>query len=261
MGYNNIILEKEGRVAKITLNRPKAMNSLNLDTLNEMEEAITDIKGDGETRVVILTGSGRAFCAGADLAFIKTIIDNPIKTDEFLHRWKNVFSMIENMPQPVIAAINGFALAGGLELVMVCDIVIASEEAKIGDQHANYGLIPGGGGSQRLPRKIPFNKAKELVLTGAWLSPQEAERLGLVNTVVPADKLQEEAEEMAKQLAEKSPVASKTIKWLMNKGIQLDLDSALELEIGAVLTHFHTEDVKEGLAAFMEKRKPEFKGE
>nr|HID59524.1 enoyl-CoA hydratase/isomerase family protein [Desulfobacterales bacterium] len=260
MGYNNIILEKEGRVAKITLNRPSAMNSLNLDTLNEMADALIDIEGDAETRVVILTGNGRAFCAGADLAFIKTVIKNPIKMDEFLHRWKRVFSMIEDMPLPVIGAINGFALAGGLELAMVCDILIASEEARIGDQHANYGLIPGGGGTQRLPRKIPFNKAKELVLTGAWLSPQEAEKLGLVNRVVPPDKLQDEAMGMAKQLAEKSPVASKTIKWLMNKGIQLDLDSALELEIGAALTHFHTEDVKEGLRAFLEKRKPEFKG-
>jgi enoyl-CoA hydratase/carnithine racemase len=258
--YKNILLEKKDRVAKITLNRPSAMNALDFDTVTELADAINDIDKDGETRAVIITGSGRAFCAGADLAYVQSEIKNPIKMSAFLHGLKDVLCQMERMAQPFIVAINGFALAGGLELVLACDIVMIAEDAKIGDQHANYGLLPGGGGSQRLPRKIPLNKAKELLLTGDWLTPQEAEKLGLVNRVVPPDKLQDEAMKLALQLAEKSPVATKTVKHLMNKGVELELDSALELEIGAMLTHFHTEDVREGLAAFLAKRKPEFKG-
>jgi enoyl-CoA hydratase/carnithine racemase len=160
----------------------------------------------------------------------------------------------------VIAAINGFALAGGLELVEACDIAIASQEARLGDQHANFGLMPGGGGTQRLPRLVGVRKAKELLFSGDWVSPQEAERIGLVNRVVPAEKLEEAVDEMAKKLAEKSPLATKAMKAAVNRGMQTDLATALELEIGTILHHFTSEDVIEGINAFEEKRKPVFKG-
>ena len=164
------------------------------------------------------------------------------------------------MSKPVIAAVNGIALAGGLEVVEACDIAIASEDARLGDQHANYGLLPGGGGSQRLPRLIGRRKAMELLLTGDWISAKEAEAIGLVNKAVPADKLEETVNEFAQKLAERSPLTSKTLKKLVNEGMQMDLDAALDLEINTVAPLFGSEDVIEGFSAFNEKRKPVFKG-
>ena len=211
-------------------------------------------------RVVVITGSGRAFCAGADLKYIKELLGNPQKMAEFGQLFHETYGMIENLSKPVIAAINGLALAGGIELLEACDIVIASEEVRIGDQHANFGLVPGGGGTQRLPRLIGIRKAKELLLTGDWVSGKEAEAIGLVNKAVPADKLEEAVNEMATKLAERSPMASKTIKFLVNRGMQTDLATGLELEKGALASHSATEDMAEGVAAFLEKRKPVFKG-
>lgn len=260
MEYKTLIVEKVDRIARVFLNRPEAMNAINDELLQDLEKAFNELEKDDEIRVVIITGKGRAFSAGADLKFIQSIIDQPAKMSEFLHYWHKVYNYIENFPKPTIAAINGFALAGGLELVQVCDFAILSRDARIGDQHANYGLVAGGGGTQRLPRLIPLRKAKELLITGDWLDPDEAERLGLVNKVVPADKLEEEAMALAKKIAQKSPMASKTIKFLVNRGIEMALPDALELEIATVLQHFTTEDVAEGLRAFIEKRTPEFKG-
>ena len=174
--------------------------------------------------------------------------------------YHTICNTIENLSKPVIAAINGLALAGGLEIVECCDIAIASEEARLGDQHANYGLVPGGGSTQRLPRLIGIRKAKELLLTGDWISAKEAEAIGLVNKAVPANKLEEVVNELATKLAERSPMASKAIKFLVNRGMQTDLATALELEKGAVAHHSTSEDVAEGMRAFMEKRKPVFKG-
>lgn len=260
MAFKTILLEKKEGIAKITLNRPEVLNAMNPEMLSELEEAVADIERDDSVRAVIITGVGRAFSSGADLKAVKEVGDDPQQRFRFTRRWHEVFNAVENLSKPVIAAINGFCLAGGLELVEVCDLAIASDKAVIGDQHANYGLVAGGGGTQRLPRLIGVRKAKELLLTGDWLSPEEAERLGLVNKVVPADKLEETAQELAAKLAKKSPLASRTIKLLVNKGMQADLNTGLELEISAVIQHEGSEDVKEGIRAFEEKRTPEFPG-
>lgn len=261
MGYSNILYEKKDGVAKVTLNRPDAMNSVDKDTHLELQDALTDIEKDKAVRVVILTGSGRAFCTGADLKYAMTLTESQEKVYEFLGLWRKTGDMIAGLSKPVIAAVNGLALAGGLELVLACDIVYAAETARLGDQHASYGLIPGGGGSQRLPRAIAKNKAMELLLTGDWMSAQESKDYGLVNYVVAPDKLEEAAMEMAKKLAVRSPLASKGIKMLVNKGLDMDLPTALKLEADTVAPHFNSPDMQEGLAAFAEKRPPAFKGE
>ncbi|UCC59713.1 MAG: enoyl-CoA hydratase/isomerase family protein [Dehalococcoidia bacterium] len=259
MEFTNIIYEKNEGVAKIVLNRPDVLNALDPKTLEEMYAAIEDIESDISVRVAIITATGRAFCTGADLTGIATIPpDKP--RDYFLRLWNQVFSAIENVSVPTIAAINGMAYAGGLELVLVCDLAIASEEAKLSDQHANRGLVPGGGASQRLPRLIGVRKAKELLYTGDRISPAEAERLGLINEAVPADKLEEATNELAQKLLVKSPMALKAVKKLVNRGMEGSLDSGLEMEMLAVIAHGTTEDCQEGVKSFLEGRPPAFPG-
>ena len=259
MDFSNIIYEKKEGLAKITLNRPDVLNALDPKTLEEIGEALEDIENDISVRVVVITANGRAFCTGADLTGVASIPpDKP--RDYFLRLWNKVFSAIENVSVPVIAAVNGMAYAGGLELVMVCDLAIASEEAKLSDQHANRGLIPGGGASQRLPRLIGIRKAKELLYTGDRISPAEAERLGLINKVVPADKLEEATNEMVTKLLAKSPMALKAVKKLVNRGMESSLDAGLEMEMLAMTGHGTTEDFEEGVKSFLEGRPPVFPG-
>lgn len=259
MDFSNIIYEKKEGLAKITLNRPDVLNALGPKTLEEIGEALEDIENDISVRVVVITANGRAFCTGADLTGVASIPpDKP--RDYFLRLWNKVFSAIENMSVPVIAAVNGMAYAGGLELVMVCDLAIASEEAKLSDQHANRGLIPGGGASQRLPRLIGIRKAKELLYTGDRISPAEAERLGLINKVVPADKLEEATNEMVTKLLAKSPMALKAVKKLVNRGMESSLGAGLEMEMLAMTGHGTTEDFEEGIKSFLEGRSPAFPG-
>ncbi|MCJ7521157.1 MAG: enoyl-CoA hydratase/isomerase family protein [Dehalococcoidia bacterium] len=259
MDFSNIIYEKKEGLAKITLNRPDVLNALGPKTLEEIGEALEDIENDISVRVVVITANGRAFCTGADLTGVASIPpDKP--RDYFLRLWNKVFSAIENVSVPVIAAVNGMAYAGGLELVMVCDLAIASEEAKLSDQHANRGLIPGGGASQRLPRLIGIRKAKELLYTGDRISPAEAERLGLINKVVPADKLEEATNEMVTKLLAKSPMALKAVKKLVNRGMESSLDAGLEMEMLAMTGHGTTEDFEEGIKSFLEGRPPAFPG-
>ncbi|UCG83104.1 MAG: enoyl-CoA hydratase/isomerase family protein [Dehalococcoidia bacterium] len=259
MEFTNIVYEKKDGLAKIVLNRPDVLNALDPKTLEEMYEAVEDIENDISVRVAVITATGRAFCTGADLTGIATIPpDKP--RDYFLRLWNKVFSAVENMSVPVIAAVNGMAYAGGLELVMVCDLAIASEEAKLSDQHANRGLVPGGGASQRLPRLIGVRKAKELLYTGDRISPAEAERLGLINKVVPADKLEEATNELAQKLLAKSPMALKAVKKLVNRGMEGSLDSGLEMEMLAMTAHGTTEDFEEGVKSFLEGRPPAFPG-
>jgi len=210
--------------------------------------------------VVILTGEGRAFSAGADLKALKSRSETAGTEDEFLRFWHRTFNRFEDLLVCTIAAINGFALAGGLEMVMCCDLAVMSRDAQIGDQHANFGLVAGGGNTQRLPRILGIRKAKEIMYTGDWISPDDALSFGLVNKVVPADKLEEEVTVLAKKLCEKSPVATGTVKRLINCGMQVDLHSGLEMELSAVLNHFRTADCIEGVTAFNEKRQPQFKG-
>ena len=203
---------------------------------------------------------GLAFSAGADLKALKSSEETAGSNDEFLSFWHKTFNRFEDLPVCTIAAINGFSLAGGLELVMCCDLAVMSDKAQIGDQHANFGLVAGGGNTQRIPRILGIRKAKEIMYTGDWISPEDALNFGLINQVVPEYKLEEVVTALAMRLCEKSPVATATVKRLINRGMQVDLHSGLEMEISAVLNHFRTEDCKEGLAAFNEKRQPQFKG-
>jgi len=260
MAFENIRYEKDGHIVRLTLNRPKALNAINQGVMDDLNAACEAIETDKDVRVGILTGEGRAFCAGADLKALKSSSGSGDTNDEFLRYWHKTFNRFEDLPVCTIAAINGFALAGGLELVMCCDLAIMSQEAQIGDQHANFGLVAGGGNTQRLPRILGIRKAKEIMYAGDWITPQDALTFGLINKVVPADKLDEEAATLAKKLCEKSPVATATVKRLINCGMQVDLHSGLEMELSAVQNHFRTEDCKEGVTAFNEKRQPRFKG-
>jgi enoyl-CoA hydratase/carnithine racemase len=246
-------------MAKITLNRPDVLNALDTKTLEELIGAVDDIEDDMSVRVAVVTATGRAFCTGADLTGIASIPPEKPR-DYFLRLWNKAFSAIENVSVPVIAAVNGMAYAGGLELVMVCDLAIAAEDAKLSDQHANRGLVPGGGASQRLPRLIGVRKAKELLYTGDRLTPVEAERLGLINKAVPADKLEEATNELVGKLLAKSPMALKAVKKLVNRGMESSLDSGLELEMLAMTAHGTTEDFEEGVKSFLEGRPPAFPG-
>ncbi|MFA4915681.1 MAG: enoyl-CoA hydratase/isomerase family protein [Syntrophales bacterium] len=260
MEYTNILLEKKDKIAKITLNRPDKLNPLDWKTISEIGEAISDIEKDTSVKVVIITGSGKAFSAGGDLNFVQKVARNNPKTwDDFIRTWHRSFNAIEKLDKPVIAAVNGFALAGGLELVLACDLAVASEDARLGDQHINFGLIAGGGGTQRLVRLIGARRALEILLTGKWLTATEAQVLGIVNRVVPHDKLDEAVNELASTLREKSRGAMKLTKTLVNWGGQVDKYTGLELEIVAASKHIlYDNDVTEGLKAFVEKRKVVF---
>lgn len=256
----NVTLEVKDYLAKLTLNRPRYLNAIDRQTLDDLDNACAEIETRDDVRAVIISGAGRAFCSGADLGFVKTSEGRPGGSEGFLRTWHRVFNRIEDLPTPTIAAMHGYAFAGGLELAMCCDMRILADNATIGDQHTNYGLIPGGGNTQRLPRLIGTARAKELILTGAWLTPTEADRIGLVNKVVPADELMAAAEALAANLVNKSPLTARVVKGLVNRGVQVDLRSGLEMEILAALRGMTSEDVAEGLRAFQEKRQPVFKG-
>ncbi len=221
MTYNTIILEKKNGIAKITLDRPKAMNALNEELLSELVAALDDIEKDDSVNVVILTGAGRAFSAGRDLQGI-------MEGREWAGGAR--FKALEDLSKPVIAAVNGYCFTGSFELAMCADIIIASENAIFGDTHARFGIVPGGGQTQRLPRQIGPKKAKELIFTSDMISAQEAERIGIVNKVVPADKLEEAAMEMAEKILKNIPETIRTVKLLVNKGIQTDLETGLKME-------------------------------
>jgi enoyl-CoA hydratase len=259
MDFKLIIYEKSDGVATITLNRPEALNAFSKDVVEEVLLALEDIKNDENVRVVILTGAGeKAFSAGAD---IKAMIGmNALKARELSLMGEKLCLALENLEKPVVAALNGYALGGGLEVAMSCDLRVASETAKMGQTEINIGLIPGWGGTQRLTRLVGKTKAKELVLTGKIIDAKTAEHLGIVNMVVPADKFREAVRQFALDLAAKAPVAVKVAKALINKGEDIGLESALALEREGFGVVASTEDLQEGVKAFMEKRKPLFKG-
>lgn len=261
MVFNTIIFEKKDGVARITLNRPDALNAISPELISEVGVAAVDADKDESIKAIVIAANGRAFSAGADLKAMKKVLGSTDTTEVFLRTWYSAFRTLQESGKPVICAVQGIALAGGLELVNACDIVIASEKAQLGDQHANFGLIPGGGNTQLVPRVVGIRKAKELLLTGDWLSAAEAERIGLVNKVVPADKLDEAVNDMVDKVTKnKSPLAAKRIKDLINKGMQVDLASGWEMESQTILNHFRSEDMAEGITAFEEKRTPAFKG-
>lgn len=257
MELKNIILEKEGNLAIVTINRPKALNALNSETLKDLDTVLDNLENDNNIYCVILTGSGdKAFVAGADISEMKDLSEEEGK--EFGLLGNKVFRRLENLDKPVIAAISGFALGGGCELAMSCDIRIASEKAKFAQPEAGLGITPGFGGTQRLPRLVGEGKAKELIYTGAIIKADEALRIGLVNKVVALENLMEETRVMANQIISNAPIAVKLCKDAINRGMQVDIDSAIEIEAEDFGKCFATEDQKEGMTAFMEKRNKNF---
>jgi enoyl-CoA hydratase len=254
MAYENIILEKEDGVAVLTFNRPEAMNALNNKTRAEFKEALEDVAADDGVRVLILTGSGKSFVAGSDIKELQQT------TSLMAHDTVRLGDMVYTLEKPVIAAVNGFCLGGGCEIAMGCDIIIASEKAKFGQPEINLGLIPGGGGTQRLQRLVGPCRAKELILTGDIIRADEADRIGLVSRVVPMDELMPAVREIAAKIAAKSPAAARIAKQAINRGMQTGLESGLAYEREMYSLALTLEDKKEGVAAFVEKRKPNFIG-
>jgi enoyl-CoA hydratase len=257
MTYNNILLEKSDAIATVTINRPKALNALNRETLEEMLTCFNDLAEDRSVQVVIITGAGeKAFVAGADISFMQGL--TPAEGKVFGRLGHAVTRTIENLPQPVIAAINGFALGGGCELSLACDIRLASDNAKFGQPEVNLGIIPGFGGTQRLPRLIGKGLANELLYSGKIIDAAEASRIGLVNRVVAQDRLMAECRELAILIASRGPTAVQLCKEVVNNGMEMDLNRACSYEADLFALCFAGEEQKEGMMAFLEKRPPKF---
>ena len=255
--YENIKYEVKGNIGYLMVNRPKALNALNTDVLNELQQALAEIEADEQVKVVIVTGEGKAFVAGADIAQMSKL--NAVEGRAMMAKGHKVMNTIEQMPKPFIAAVNGFALGGGCELAMACDIRIASQKAKFGQPEVGLGIIPGFCGTQRLPRLVGKGMAKYLIYSADMIGADEAHRIGLVEKVVAPEALMAEAEALAAKIASKAPIAIAQAKIAINNGMDMDLKSASQLEVEATTVCFGSEDQKEGMAAFLEKRAPEFK--
>ena len=259
MNFENILLEKKNAMAYVTVNRPKVLNALNMATIEELRQAFHDIKNDVAIRVVIFTGAGeKAFIAGADISELAT--RDPMTGKETTQRGQNVLNLIENLGKPVIACINGFALGGGCEMAMACTMRLASENAKLGQPEVKLGIIPGYGGTQRLPRLVGKGIAMQMLLAGEMITAQEAHRIGLVNEVVPAAVLIPRAEAIAAKIIANAPLAVQYVMEAVNKGIEMSLSEGLYLEAVLFAVACATDDKKEGTTAFLEKRSPQFKG-
>ncbi|AAM23820.1 enoyl-CoA hydratase [Caldanaerobacter subterraneus subsp. tengcongensis MB4] len=259
MEYKNIEVKIEKGIATITINRPKALNALNTETLEELENVLEVLQNDDGVKVIVITGAGeKAFVAGADISEMKDM--SVFEAKKFAELGQKVFRKIELVKKPVIAAVNGYALGGGCELALACDIRIASRNAKFGQPEVGLGIIPGFGGTQRLPRIVGVSKAKELIYTGDMIDAEEALRIGLISKVVEQDKLLEEAYGIAKKIMSKGLVAVSLAKEAINKSLEVDIDSGMEYEANAFAMCFGTQDQKEGMAAFLEKRAPKFEG-
>jgi enoyl-CoA hydratase/3-hydroxyacyl-CoA dehydrogenase len=249
---------KEGKTAIITFTRPEAMNALNSKVLSDLKGAMEDLEKDDNVYAVIITGEGKAFVAGADIK--EMMVKDPISAREFTYLGQSVLRHIENLNKPVIAAVNGVALGGGCELALACDMIIASDKARLGFPEVGLGIHPGFGGTQRLPRLIGRARAKELIFTADILDAKEAERIGLVNRVVAPNLLMKEAHDIAKKITSKAPIAVRLAKSAINRGCEMDLETGLAYEVESVSMTFATKDSKEGMKAFTERRKPDFKG-
>lgn len=260
MAYETIQYERRGDAVWLWLNRPDQLNALSPTVMMELLQALDQAEKESGIRALVLGGRGRAFCAGADLKHFLDAVGSAEGVRQFVSRALVVMNRLEAFPYPTIAAVNGIAVAGGIELVLACDLVLAADTAVLGDAHMNYGLLPGGGSSIRLPRKIGPTRAKYLLFTGESIPAAEALSLGLVNKVVPAAELEAAVEKLVLRLSEKSPIALRRVKRLIDDGLEAPLDGALRLEMIAWEGHAHAEDLKEGLAAFSGKRKPVYKG-
>lgn len=257
MEYTKLFYEKENNVMKITFNNPEKLNALTAEFLEEYNCLLDEIESDKSLQVIILTGAGKAFVAGADIELMSTM--TPEEAARYSYNTTEVYRRMEGMSKIFIAAINGFALGGGCEMTLACDLRIASRKAKMGLPEVGLGIFPGGGGTQRLPRLIGMAKAKELVYTGKTISAEEAERIGLVNYVVEPEELAAKAEELARQILKNSKTSVRLSKEAFNNGIQMDIISAMNLEKNLFSLCFATTDQKEGMKAFLEKRPANFK--
>jgi len=259
MSFENLILEKAGQVAMITINRPKVLNALDLATLEELERAAEDLTEDTAIRAVILTGSGeKAFVAGADIAALSTM--TPREALAFADFGHKVLNLLDRMPKPVVAAVNGYALGGGCELALACDFIYAADNAQIGLPEVNLGLIPGFGGTQRLARRVGPGMAREMIFTGMRLTAQRAKEIGLVNEVVPRAELLDRVRQLCDGICQKGPVAIAQAKRAIRLGADISLTVASELERQTFAALFATDDLREGTRAFLEKRPPRFVG-
>jgi enoyl-CoA hydratase len=257
--YTNIKLAKENGVATLRLNRPGSLNALGPDLLAEFTLGVAEVAGDESIKALVLRGEGRSFCAGADLIFFESAFNDPDLLTDYLHRLNSCLFQLEGLPIPTIAVVHGYALAGGLELMLACDLALAAEDARLGDQHANLGLMPGGGSSQRLPRRIGMQRAMELLTTGRWLSGAEAAAWGLALRAVPAAALDAELEKLVSLLRHKSRAGLGWIKSVARRGQDLPLREGIAMETLAFVQYVATSPhPREGIQAFKERRQPRF---
>jgi len=254
---SSVLLTVSSPIAHIELNRPAKLNALDLGVLDQLTRHLDTVEGNPDVRAVVLSGKGRCFCAGADLLVVESAIDAG-RFDEFLHRWHEVFARIERCTVPTIAAVHGMALAGGFELMQVCDLVVAGDATRIGDQHAKFGLFPGGGRTQRLPRLIGRRAATWMLLSGEAVSPQRALDLGLVNEVVAEDAVVKRAHDLAQIVSERSTLASQAIKDVLRRTRDVDLESGIRIELEQAVAHMASSDAAKGLQAFRARQTPDF---
>ncbi len=259
MVYQHLVFTLEEHISIITFNRPKVLNALSRELLNEFSDALDKIGGNRDIRVLILTGSGeKAFVAGADISELATF--TPLETKLFASKSQIIINKLQELSIPVIGAVNGFALGGGTEIALACDFIYASENAMFGQPEINLGLIPGFGGTQRLPRRVGMSHAKEMIFTGKMINAHEATEMGLVNQIFPQPALMEAAMQTAKTIASKGKVSIRAAKEVINRGMNVDLNTGCHMEIDAFSLCMASADAKEGTTAFLEKRTASFRG-